>query len=444
MRLPACGCLRLLVAACGCLWLFSVPAYAEEADVVGAVARAYTLNQAFNDALERDARVLAAENRIVQAQERLEEVKSSRRPTLSVTGNTGYAYNRNQARVTSVYEGHSSLGGVQVVQNLFSFGRLQGRLRQVEAGIAEAKYAAEEVRQEVLAEVARSYSEQLFQARILDRRRAFENALAELEEAARQRLALGTLDRTELYVILRSLHRARAERIEASSRYRVSRARLARLTGADRENLAPASLATLELASPASLGAALARGELKSPALARAHQRLEAAEGELAFRKAELWPILSLEVNARVGNVGEIDTRDIGGGVNLAMPLYDGGRKRSKLRSAQLAVETARRELTAERERLGLEVQSNWDLLDGLSMARQEFEAASADIRKVVELTGSKLDVGRATFVQHIEARQSALDAEFDLLDNRLRLEATRIALLRALASLAPWTIKTQ
>ena len=422
----------------GCLWLFSVPVYAGEADVVGAVASAYTLSQAFHDALERDARVLAAENRIAQAQERLEEVKSSRRPTLSVTGNTGYAYNRNQARVTSVYEGHSSLGGVQVVQNLYTFGRVQGRMRQVEAEIAEAEYAAEEVRQEVLAEVAQSYSEQLFRARILDRRRAFEDALAELEEVARQRLALGTLDRTELYEVLRRLHRARAERIEANSRYRVSRARLARLTGADRKTLAPASLATLELASPASLGAALARGELKSPALARARQRLEAAEGELVFRKAELWPTLSLEVNARAGKVGEINTRDIGGGVNLAMPLYQGGLKRSQLRSARLAVEIARRELTAERERVGIEVQSNWDLLDGLSMARQEFEAAIADIRKVVELTESKLDMGRATFVQHIEARRYALDAEFDLLDNRLRLEATRIALLRALAGLAP------
>ena len=91
--------------------------------------------------------------------------------------------------------------------------------------------------------------------------------------------------------------------------------------------------------------------------------RLEAAEGELDFRKAELWPTLSLEVNASAGHVGPINTRDIVGGVNLSVPMYEGGLKRSQLRGARLAVETARRELSAEREQVDINVRSNWDLL---------------------------------------------------------------------------------
>ena len=429
-----------------CLWMLSTPVCAMEEGPdaphppapESGPAGAYTLAQAFRDALARNPRVQAAEGRIAQAREGLEEVNSSRRPTVSATGNTGYAYNRNQARATSVYKGHSALGGVQISQNLYAFGRISSRLRQVEAEISEAEYAAEEIRQGVLAEVALSFSEQLFQTRIMDRLRAFEGAVAELEKSARQRIALGALDRTELYEILRRLHRARAGRIESDALYRVARARLARLTGADRKHLAPASLAGLEVATPASLEDALARSERQSPALSRARQRLVAAEGALAFREADFRPTLSLEFNANTDKVGEIATHDIEGGVNLFMHLYQGGLKHSLLRRARLAVETAQRELAAEQERIESEVQAGWARLDGLVMALREYEAAIGEIQEVVDLTENKLAVGRATYVQHIRARQSFLNAQFDVLNHRLRLEKTRIGLLRTLGVLSP------
>ena len=78
--------------------------------------------------------------------------------------------------------------------------------------------------------------------------------------------------------MLRRLHQARAQRIEAHSRYRVARAQLARLTGLDHESLAPTSLAGLELATPADLEYALNQAENQSPSLLRARMRLEAAE----------------------------------------------------------------------------------------------------------------------------------------------------------------------
>ena len=396
------------------------------------------MSQAFRDALARDARVQAAQNRIAQAREGLEEVRSDGRPTLSVTGNTGYSYNRNEARTVSTYKGRSLRGNLQINQNLYTFGRLRGRLLRAEAEIGGAEHAAEEVRQEVLAEVARSFVQQLFQERIFERRRAFEALVDELGRVAHERIALGALDKTELHEILRRLHRVRAKRIEAGSHYRISRARLARLTGADREDLAAVSLAHLEAAIPVTLKDALARAEGESPALGVARQRLEAAQGELIFRDADLLPILSLEVSAGAGEVGDVDTFDVGGGLNLAVPLYEGGRKRSRLRNARLAVETVRRELTAERERIEVQVRSSWDLIESLILAQRDFEAAIADAQTVVELTRSKLDAGRATFVQHIETRQFALDAEFDRLDGRLSLEIARIDLLHTLADLGP------
>ena len=397
---------------------------------------AYPLSRAFRDALERDPRVRAAQGRVSEAREALEEVRSGNRPSVFVTGDAGYSYNRNEARTVDAYNGASFDGGLTVTQSVWDFGRIAGRLQRAEAEIQEAEAAAKEVRQEVLAEVARSFAGYWFRERILDGRRDFESLVEELGKAARRRLSLGTLDRTELHELRLRLSRARAKRIEASSEYRVARTRLARLTGADRPVLSAASLARLREAVPPTLDEALQRARNGSPGWAVVLRRLEAAEGELTFRKADLLPSLSLDARAQTGRVGDIRTFDMSGRVRLSVSLYEGGEKRARRRRAILAVEVARRELTAEWEQIEIAVQSNWDLLESLTMATGDFKTAVAEARTAADLTRIKLDAGQATFVDHVEARHAALDAEFARLDNALRVENVRIDILRILGVL--------
>ena len=71
-------------------------------------------------------------------------------------------------------------------------------------------------------------------------------------------------------------------------------------------------------------------------------------------------------------------------------------------------------------------------------MAAQDFKAAIYDSQQLVELTKSKLDAGRATFIEYIETKQAMLSAQLDALDNLLRLEITRIDLVSTLAGLKP------
>ena len=406
------------------------------AAATGSGLGAYTLTQAFVDALARDARVQAAQSRVRQAQESREEVLNDRWPTLSVTGNAGYSFNRNDARTIVTYEGQSVHGGLQLSQNLYTFGRLEGRLRRAEAEVAEAEHLVLQVRQDVLAEVAQNFVEQVVYGHILDRRNSFEMLVDDLERVARERVELGTLDQTELYKIRRRLSQAQAERIEAGAHARTSRMRLARLTGGHREHLDAESLAVLVASVPVSLDDALTRVERASPMLAQARARVDAAEGELAFRRADLRPSLTLEVNAGSGRVVDIETYEVAGGVQLGVTLYEGGRKRSRLRGAHSAVETARQSLIVERESAEIQVRSSWEMIESLQRVQKSFETAIADAQTVVDLTRFKLDAGRATFVHYIEAQRSVLETEFDQLDNRLALEASRIDLLRVLAAL--------
>ncbi len=249
--------------------LWSAAAVAE-ADVAG-----YPLPQAWQDALERDARLRAAASRIAQARGRVGEVASERWPSLSATGQLGHVYNRNEARRAVVYEGRSLRGTLYLSQPLYTFGRLTGRTARADADLAEAEAAAVEVRHTVLAEVTQRFAETVWQGRMFALQETFEELTATLEASTRERLALNAGDRTEVHELARRRHRATAARLEAGARYRTARTRLARLTGTDHADVAGESLEFLLAALPPSLAATLAKAVRQSPVLAQARAQWE-------------------------------------------------------------------------------------------------------------------------------------------------------------------------
>ena len=429
MRCMRSGLVCLLAVS---LWSTAAGAVAE-ADVED-----YPLSRAWQDALERDARLHAAAGRIAQARGRVGEVASERWPSLSATGQLGHVYNRNEARRAVVYEGRSLRGTLYLSQPLYTFGRLTGRTARADADLAEAEAAAQEVRQTVLAEVTQRFAETVWQGRMFALQETFETLTETLEASARERLALNAGDRTEVHELARRRHRTTAARLEAGARYRTARTRLARLTGSDHAEVMAESLEVLLDALPPSLDATLAQAVRQSPVLAQARARLTAAEAELAVRRAEFWPTLSVEVQARTGQVSAIDIFNVGSGLTLDVPLYEGGLLRAQVQTAQAAVATARWELEAEQERVETEARAQWEMIASLALAVQDFGQAAEEARTAATLIRDKLAAGRATVVDEVDARHAVLRTEHDVLDGRLRLAVARIDLLRLLAALEP------
>ena len=219
--------------------------------------------------------------------------------------------------------------------------------------------------------------------------------------------------------------------MEAGARYRTATTRLTRLTGAAPVPVAIAVLETLPATIPASLDAALAQARQHAPVLVQARARL-------AVRRAELWPTLSLEVQARTGQVSDIAIFNVGSGLIVDVPLYEGGLLRAQVQTARATVSTARWELAAEQERVETETQAQWELIASQALAVQDFTQAVGEAQAAAGLIRDKLAAGRATVVAEVDARQAVLRAEHDMLDARLRLALARIDLLRLLAALGP------
>ena len=226
--------------------------------------------------------------------------------------------------------------------------------------------------------------------------------------------------------------------MEAGARYRTAKTRLTRLTGTALVPVTIAALETLPAAMPASLEAAVVRAIQHAPLLVQARARVAAAEGELAVRRAEGWPTLSLEVQARTGQVSDIAIFNVGSGLIVDVPLYEGGLLRAQVQTARAAVSTARWELAAERERVETETRAQWEMIESSVLAVEDFRQAVGEAHAAAGLIRDKLAANRVTVVAEVDARQAVLRAEHDMLDARLRLATARIDLLRLIAALGP------
>ena len=422
----------LILTACA---LLAAPAHAQQ-NVAGDAP--YTLNEALRDALERDPRIRAAGSRVQEAGEEFAEARALRFPTVNLTGGRGYGYNRNEARSLGIYEGDSRTSGLQVTQTIYSFGRIGAREREARAMIAASGFDAEDVRQSVQRDAAVAYAEQIYTRRILNRRIEFENLVAEQETSVREQLELGRSDQTQVHEVLRYLHQARAERIEADTAYRRAQYELARLTGAIRENLDAEGLGMLEQVQPETLDAAKNRGLEGAPIAGKARQNLVVARSRMEFQRSELWPQLELKLGGSDGYVGEIKTRDADAQLMLRMPIFEGGRKFARLRKSRYAMEAAEYDMDADLEQLELNIIVSWNLVNGLAQACEELELSLEDAGEIVSIVEEKLLVGRGTVLDQLEAEEIVAQTDVTLLEKRMELAQARIGLLRTLGTLRP------
>ena len=398
----------------------------------------YTLNEALRDALQRDPRIRAAGSRVQEAGEEFAEARSLRYPTVNLTGGRGYGYNRNQARSLGIYEGDSRTSGLEVRQTVYSFGRIGAREREASARIAAAGFDAADTRQSVLTDTAVAYAEQIYNLRILNRRIEFERLAGEQEDSVREQLALGKSDQTQVHEVLRYLHQARAQRIEAETAYQRAQFELARLTGAIRENLDAEGLTGLQRSLPETLGAARTRGLEAAPIAGKARQNLVVAENRMKFQRAELWPSLELKLGGSDGYVGDIKTRDADVQLLMRMPIFEGGKKFAMLRKSRYALEAAEYDLDADLEQLELNITVSWNLVNGLARACMELERSLGDASEIVSIVEQKLLVGRGTVLDKLEAEEIVADSDVTLLEKSMELAQARVGLLRTLGALTP------
>jgi outer membrane protein len=411
--------------------------------LIGRNANAIDLLDIFQQAQLNDAAYAAAKAQYLAQQERLPQARAGLLP--NVNFDAGYDWNDLDVQQSSAqfnagrrdFESYDY--GISISQPLF---RRQNRLGydQAKIQVSQAETDLELANQDLVLRAATAYFDVLRARADVTNIRSLKSAVTEQLEQARRNFAVGTATITDQREAQARYDQTIAEEIRFVNELQVSTYALEVLTG---QSVLETELAGLQQPvvlsppAPSDITAWVSQAYRSSLQALRAQQTLSIAETEIRLQRAGHAPTLdaigTLTQAYQGSGVFEVeqDTRTGVIGLQLSLPIYQGGAISSRTREAEALRERAAQEL--ENTRRGVALTTRQAYL-GVSTGIAEVNA----LRQAVESTelqveSSKLgyEVGVRTAVDVLNAetllavaRRDLIQAVYNTILSQLRLQA--------------------
>lgn len=428
---------------------------AQETLTPPALPQPLTLSAAVERALGRYPAVTAARSRLAEAAEATGEIAASRGPMLKLNAQAlGY----DDPMLTSPIHSFRPAdippfsetivqGSLNVAYTLIDSGANRERSRQAEAQEATAGADLSATEQAVAARVATAYAGALARAEILAAQEARVAALGLELDRARQLFAAGKAAEVETLRADAALAAAEAERTRAASALDSSERDLARLVQAQPEETRADRLAAWSAPAPL----ADSRTELQEravaagPAVEQARQQIGAADAARALARSAYFPRIDLVAALQEFREGGSDyTADWNAGVQVVVPIWDGGQTGRRVARATAQRDTAAALLAASELNAREAVDRAWNTLAD-SAARATALARAADrLLEVARVQKLLLEVGSGTQVDYLAAEAELAATRASATEARTGALLARIELARLAGELSPdWFRRT-
>ncbi len=404
---------------------------------------ALDLLDAYRQALTHDARFAAARATHEAGLEKRSQGRAQLLPTLGLSGTA----TRYDAEIT--YDGATTFEGgarrytrdeyeLRLTQPLYRKQNLAAwREGKAQAALAESEYAV--TRQELILRVAQVYFDVLAADDNLALAAAQKSVYLTQHDQAKARLEAGVAPITEMHEAKARADLAAAQEIAAGSEVAVRRRSFWKVTGMEAAGLSVLDArAALHTPNPDKPDDWIEKARMQNPDLQAVRENLRVAEQALEAAKAGHHPTLDLvagytatQDTGSVYTSAHSDSEWKSAGVQLQVPLYQGGYVNSRVREAAAnrdrareEIEDAARELTVRTEQAFLAVN------DGLKRAEALREAVYSS-KQALEATRAGLSAGTRNLVDVLNATQQLYGARrdhararYDYLLGLLRLEA--------------------
>ena len=419
------------------------------------------LMDVYRQAVENDPAFQTYQFRTLVSQEGKRQALAVLLP--SVVANAGYTQT-NQDIVDSDNEVYSSGSAdfgtttysVTLTQPVFNWGAYLGwKQADVVRMRSEIEYVL--AGQELITRVADLYFQALAAKDRFDYAVIEQAAVEKHFELAQSRLDMGLIPITDLHDAKARLASTEAQTIEARNKLDDALQALSEVTGGAVDDLASMGRSiALKGPEPAHLDEWL-KGALEgNPALELTKKAVEVAELEVDRQKAGHYPTVDL-----VGSLNNEDTEDslFGGssevetfkvGLQLTVPIYQGGETSSRVRSARHEVSIARQDLTKQVRSVERKTRAAFLGMDS-SLKRADALTESVQANKLA------LEAKQEGFMSGLFTSLAVLDAErdlalvsidhaqarYDYILNSLRLkQAVGTLAEKDLADLENWLVK--
>ena len=407
---------------------------------------ALDLSEAYRLAQAQDATIRASRAAADAGRERLPQARAQFFPQISANASrfknnlesTAPDFLGRETTTTDKYT--SSNNVLQLRQPLFRKD-LTAQYRQAKAAVANAEAVLELDNQTLVSRVTQAYFESLLadeQLRLVSQQRA---AYVTQLDASRKGFAAGSGTRTDIDEAQARLDLTVAQELEARQQVDLARRQLEVLVGQPvREPVAPIDVARLQLAppSPEGIEAWTAQAEANRPEIQAGLAQVAAARANVDIAKAGHYP--QLDAIAQVSkqnseNVTRINTeyfqKQIG--VQLQVPIFQGGYVNSRVRESIALQERAENQLEELRRDLGVRVHREYR---GVTEGVQKVRALEQAVRSAEQLTVSSqrsFQAGARTRLDILNAEQQLSTARRDLAQARFTYLVSKVR-LRSLA----------
>ncbi|MFM8812409.1 MAG: TolC family outer membrane protein, partial [Methylophilaceae bacterium] len=389
-------------------------------------------------ALARDPVWSAAQNANRAAQEKIVQGQAQYLPVVSIAGNANATSNdvkfvgagplppnqpgaRRDGRQN--YEGYSL--GLNIVQPIFR-PQIRAQLEQAKSMVQQSDYELAVSKQNLILRSSQLYFDVLLAQDKIHLIEAQKQAISSQLEQARARFEAGTSTITDVNEDKARFDLIQAQYIAAVNDLEIKKRALQALIGdmpqslmAVREDLVPQTPAPsniekwVEMANSANLRIAIQR------------QALEIAAQEVDRQNAGHLPSLDLVgsytdsyVNGGIAGIG-LDQRAAVIGMQLSVPIYQGGAVSSRSREALSNKLKAQDDLEAARRQADMETRQAYLNLVSTVSQISALEQALASTQSQLESTQLGYEVGVRTSVDVLNVQQQLFNAKRDLLQAR-------------------------
>jgi len=429
--------LRITHAAVAAVWLIARPAGAAD------------LLEIYRLAQSRDAVYAGARASFNAAQEKIPQGRAGLLPQASVSANSTF----NDRTVTfrlpnataSAAQFNSNAITVSITQPLF---RRQNwiALEQARSQVDQAEAQFTQAAQELGLRVAQAYFDVLLAQDNVALANAQKTAIGQQLEQAKRNFEVGTATITDTHEAQARYDLTVAQGIAAVNDLEVRRRTLAQIINQPAPPLAPLSPRLgLKPPEPASIDNWVDEARRANPQVRASEAGLQVATQTVQRNRAGHYPtvdaVASYQESGQGAGVSGVqnpgfDSRSTAVGVQLAIPLYQGGLVNSQVREAIANEERARQDLENARRTAELNArQAYLGVTSGLAQV-QALQAALRSSESQVESTRLGQQVGVRTQVDVLNAQQQLYTARRDLAQARYNYVVSLLQLKAAIGQL--------
>lgn len=397
-----------------------------------------TLTEIYNQAKENDPQLLSS---AAQRDAAFEAVTSSRGdllPQINLTA--GYNINRSDI---DARESDKLTAGISFSQQLYQRSSwVSLDTAEKNARKADSAYAA--TQQGLILRVAQAYFEVLRAKDNLAFVRAEKAAVARQLEQTKQRFEVGLSAITDVHDAQAQYDGVLADEVLAKNSLTNSYETLREITGQEHSDLSVLDTNRFSASKTTQpIDALLEEAQQKNLSLLTARIAQDVAKDNISLASSGHLPSLTLDGGYKYGDESnnnggsKEDYNDFNVGINLAVPLYTGGKTTSQTKQAEFAYVAASQDLEKTYRSVVKDVRAFNNNINASIGALRAYEQSVISAKSALEATEAGFDVGTRTIVDVLDSTRRLYDANKNLSNARYDYVLSVLQLRQAVGTLS-------